>query len=61
MEQRTMLTTEEVAAKWGVSRALIWSQIHRGEIPSIKVGRRFLIPNWWIKKAEGEDGNNNQL
>jgi len=53
MEQRTMMTTKEVASRWNVSRALIWSQIHQGNIPSIKVGRRYLIPTWFIKEKEG--------
>lgn len=42
--ERAVLTVEETRAQLGLSRGLIYAAIRRGEIPSIRVGRRILIP-----------------
>ena len=38
------LTVEEAGEQLGISRALAYEAVRRGEIPSIKIGRRILIP-----------------
>jgi excisionase family DNA binding protein len=35
---------EEVASMLGISRNTIYTLIHSGELRSIKIGRKFLIP-----------------
>ena len=42
--QRLTLTVEEAAAALGLSRAFTYEAVNRGEIPSIRIGRRILVP-----------------
>jgi excisionase family DNA binding protein len=56
--ESTMLTTGELAERWRVSIGLIRGQIYQGKIPTLRVGRRYLVPVWWIEDAEkGEIDN----
>ena len=41
---KLIYTVEETRALLGLSRTLVYEAIRRGEIPSIRVGRRILIP-----------------
>ena len=41
--QRVVLTVEEARRLLRLSRGLMYQAIRRGEIPSIRVGRRILI------------------
>lgn len=41
---RMTLTVEEAATALGISRALAYEAVRRGEIPAVKVGRRILVP-----------------
>ncbi len=41
---RLTLTVEEAAATLGISRAFAYEAVRRGEIPSIRIGRRVLVP-----------------
>ena len=43
-EQKVLLTVEEVQKLLRVSRGLTYQAIQRGEIPSIRIGRRILVP-----------------
>jgi excisionase family DNA binding protein len=38
------LTVEEAAAPLGISRPFAYEAVRRGEIPSIRIGRRVLVP-----------------
>jgi excisionase family DNA binding protein len=40
---RWTLTVEEAARLMGISRALAYAAVSRGEIPSIRIGRRVLV------------------
>jgi excisionase family DNA binding protein len=42
--ERLTLTVEEVAATLGISLSHAYEAIRRGEIPSIRIGRRVLVP-----------------
>lgn len=42
--ERLTLTVEEAAAVLGISRAFAYEAVRRGEIPSIRIGRRVLVP-----------------
>lgn len=44
MEDRLTLTVEEAATLLGISRAFAYEAVARGEIPSIRIGRRILVP-----------------
>ncbi len=42
--ERLTWTVEEAAATLGISRAFAYEAVRRGEIPSIRIGRRVLVP-----------------
>jgi len=42
---RLTLTVEEAAATLGISRAFAYEAVRRGDIPSIRIGRRVLVPH----------------
>ncbi len=53
------LTVEEAGEQLGISRALAYEAVRRGEIPSIKIGRRILIPKAALNRmleSAGPDG-----
>ncbi|MDG7002202.1 MAG: helix-turn-helix domain-containing protein [Nitrososphaerota archaeon] len=43
-QRRSVLTVEEAAEMLGLSRAFAYEAVNRGEIPSIRIGRRILVP-----------------
>ncbi|XUX00153.1 MAG: helix-turn-helix domain-containing protein [Dehalogenimonas sp.] len=43
-EQKALLTVDEVQKLLRISRGLTYQAIQRREIPSIRIGRRILIP-----------------
>ena len=43
-ESRLTFTVEETAQLLGLSRGLAYEAVRNGEIPSIRIGRRILIP-----------------
>ena len=56
---RRVLQVEEVRKILGLSRGATYIAIHKGEIPSIRVGGRFLIPVEAFEKFLAcEDGEN---
>ena len=44
MEERLTLTVEEAAGLLGISRALAYELVGRGELPCLRLGRRVVIP-----------------
>lgn len=51
------LTVDEVAAALSISRASAYQAIHAKELPSIRVGRRLLVPKAALDRLlEGENG-----
>ncbi len=47
---RPTLTVEDAAALLGVSRATAYAAVKSGEIPSIRVGRRVLVPTAALRR-----------
>lgn len=48
-------TIQETAIILGVGRNSAYEAARRGEIPTIDIGNRKLVPGWWIKrKVRGE-------
>lgn len=43
-QARLTLTVEEAAALLGISRALAYELVSRGELPSLRLGRRVVVP-----------------
>jgi excisionase family DNA binding protein len=52
---RETVTVEEAAKILGIGRSCAYEAVHRGEIPSLRVGRRFLIPKAQLKRLLGDD------
>ncbi len=52
---RLTLTVEEAAARLGISRASAYEAVRRGEIPSIRIGRRVLVPKASLARLVGLD------
>ncbi|MBO0767554.1 MAG: helix-turn-helix domain-containing protein [Solirubrobacterales bacterium] len=42
--QRATITVEEAGAFLGVSRTSAYAAAHRGEIPTIRIGKKLLVP-----------------
>jgi excisionase family DNA binding protein len=43
-DQRLTITVDEAAKKLGIGRCQAYAAVRQGEIPSIRIGKRFLIP-----------------
>jgi excisionase family DNA binding protein len=43
-QERLTLTVEETAKRLGIGRQLAYDKVKTGEIPSIRIGRRYLVP-----------------
>jgi excisionase family DNA binding protein len=54
-EERLTLTVEEAARLLGISRAFAYEAVRRGEIPSIRIGRRVLVPKAALKRLVGSE------
>lgn len=61
-QDRLTLTVEEAATVLGISRALAYEAVQHGDIPSIRIGRRILVPRSRLMKLldppaeQAEDG-----
>jgi excisionase family DNA binding protein len=38
------MSVEEAAEALGISKSAAYNAVHRGEIPSLRIGRRILVP-----------------
>jgi excisionase family DNA binding protein len=52
---RLTLTVEEAATLLGISRAFAYEAVNKGEIPSIRIGRRILVPKAALERLVGAD------
>jgi len=43
-QERMTLSVEEAAAMLGISRALAYELIRKGELPRLRLGRRVVVP-----------------
>ena len=56
VEERKTLTVEEAARYLGIGRSAAYDAINRGDIPVLKIGRRFLVPAVALEKMLTEAG-----
>jgi len=56
LNERLTLTVDEAATLLGISRAFAYEAVNRGEIPSIRIGRRILVPRVALARMLGESG-----
>ena len=54
MEAKLTLSVEETAKLLGIGRNLCYERVKTGEIPSLKIGRRLLVPKAALEKLLAE-------
>jgi len=57
MEEKVVLTVDEAAEYLGISRPQAYLGVHRGDIPSIRIGKRILIPKAALDKLLANAGS----
>jgi excisionase family DNA binding protein len=50
-----ILTVEQTAKLLGISRGLAFTAVRAGDIPSIRIGRRILVPRDRLRQMLGPD------
>ena len=50
-----ILTVEQTAKLLGISRGLAFTAVRNGDIPSIRIGRRILVPRDRLRQKLGLD------
>ena len=53
--ERLTLTVDEVAIALGISRSSAYECARRGEIPTVRLGRRLVVPRRAVLALLGED------
>lgn len=51
---RSTIKVEEVAPILGISRASAYAAANSGEIPTLRIGRRILVPTAALRRLLGE-------
>jgi excisionase family DNA binding protein len=51
---RLTLTVPEAAGALGISRALAYELVARGELPSLRLGRRIVVPRQALERLVGD-------
>jgi excisionase family DNA binding protein len=49
-EERATITVEQAAKRLGVGRNQAYEAVKSGELPSLKIGRRILVPRLALEK-----------
>lgn len=58
---RPTVAVNAVAEILGLDRKTVYAAIHTGEIPSIRVGRRILVPTVWLAATITPDPQHERL
>lgn len=55
---RVAYSVREVARMLGVGKSTVYDAINRGDVPTVRFGRRTLVPRWFIDSriAQRADG-----
>lgn len=53
--KRVTITVEEAARILGVSRGSAYEAVHRGEIPTIRIGKRLVVPVAALERMLGAE------
>ncbi len=51
-QQPLLLSVPEAARLLGVGTTLCWDMVHAGQVPSIRLGRRVLVPRAALERLE---------
>ena len=60
VEDRLVFTVEEAAKLLGISRAFAYEPVKRGDIPSMRIGRRILVPKAALERFLAEAPHKSQ-
>lgn len=55
--ERPTLTVDAVAEILGLDRKTVYAAINSGELPSLRVGRRILVPTSWLAARIAPDSD----
>jgi len=55
-DQRLTITVSEAAHLLGISRGLAYEMARIGKLPTIRFGRRLLVPRWALYRLLEESG-----
>lgn len=55
---RLTMSVDEAAAVLGIGRNAAYEAVRRGEIPSLRIGGRILVPRAAVRKMLSLDGQN---
>ena len=56
MTERLTVTVDETAALLGISRSVAYESVRTGTIPSIRIGKRILVPRAALERMLCVDG-----
>jgi excisionase family DNA binding protein len=56
MTDRPVLSIEEAGQMLGISRNLAYQAAHSGDLPTIRIGRRLLVPKAALERMLSEAG-----
>ena len=60
-KNRPTLSVDEVADLLGLDRKTVYASVSSGEIPSLRVGRRILVPTRWLADLIAPDAGDAAL
>lgn len=60
LENRVTITVTETAELLGIGRTSAYEAIRRGELPSLRIGRRLVVPVTQLLAALGVQSNNGE-
>ncbi len=49
-EKPLLLSVSEAAHLLNIGETFCWAMVHKGEIPTVRLGRRVLIPRNWLEQ-----------
>jgi len=56
LHERLALSVEEAGALLGISRDLAYDLVNRGDLPSVRLGRRLVVPRRALERLVDEIG-----
>lgn len=59
--ERPTLTVDAVAEILGLDRKTVYAAINSGELPSLRIGRRILVPTSWLAARITPDADDDQI
>jgi excisionase family DNA binding protein len=59
-----LIGVPEAARRLGIGRDATWRLVHQGQLPHLRIGRRYVIPiralEAWVEQAVSHNGQENR-